>query len=92
MASGEPAGPADGVYDIAIRHARLSLCGYTVTLSPCRARIRVSSPGPVSSGRGLAPARVQGWHAARRWRSSLGCLLAANLRHGALPGETENGA
>ena len=101
MASGEPAGPADGVYDIgqltaparpqrvtergyvgqqfrvtalagradrdvrdapaaaesgAIRHARLSLCGYTVTLSPCRARIRVSSPGPVSSGRGLAPA------------------------------------
>ena len=71
----------------AIRRVRLSFCAYTVTLCPCRARIRVSSLSPASSGRGLASARgCRGWHAARRWRSSSGASWLANLRHGVLPG------
>ena len=61
-------------------------CASTVTLCPCRARIRVSSLSPAPSGRGSAPARrCRGWHTARRWRSSSGASWRANLRHGVLP-------
>jgi hypothetical protein len=77
----------------AIRHVRLSFCAYTVTLCSCRARIRVSSLSPASSGRGLAPARgCRGLTCCATMTIFIGCLLAGESSSRCLARETENDA
>ena len=77
----------------AIRRVRLSFCAYTVTLCPCRARIRVSSLSPASSGRGLAPARgCRGLACCATMAIFIGCLLAGESSSRCHARETENDA